>query len=44
MPTHRQVADGLAAPFAGDVSQPIIDALVDDMVLVEDEEICARCG
>jgi threonine dehydratase len=33
------VADGLAAPFAGDVSQPIIDALVDDMVLVEDDEI-----
>ena len=35
------VADGLAAPFAGDVSQPIIDALVDDMVLVEDDEILA---
>jgi threonine dehydratase len=33
------VADGLAAPFAGEVSQPIIDALVDDMVLVEDDEI-----
>jgi threonine dehydratase len=35
------VADGLAAPFAGEVSQPIIDALVDDMVLVEDAEILA---
>jgi len=33
------IADGLAAPFAGEVSQPIIDALVDDMVLVEDDEI-----
>ena len=35
------VADGLAAPFAGEVSQPIIDALVDDMVLVSDDEILA---
>ena len=35
------VADGLAAPFAGEVTQPIIDALVDDMVLVEDSEILA---
>ncbi|HYH12473.1 MAG TPA: threonine/serine dehydratase [Thermomicrobiales bacterium] len=35
------IADGLAAPFAGEVSQPIIDALVDDMVLVTDEEILA---
>lgn len=35
------VADGLAAPFAGEVSQPIINALVDDMVLVTDEEIVA---
>lgn len=35
------VADGLAAPFAGEVSQPIIDALVDDMVLVTDDEIVA---
>lgn len=35
------VADGLAAPFAGDVSQPIIDQLVDDMVLVSDDEIVA---
>lgn len=33
------VADGLAAPFPGEVSQPIIDTLVDDMVLVEDEAI-----
>ena len=33
------VADGLAAPFAGEVTQPIIDALVDEMVLVEDSEI-----
>src|SRR5699024_3051128 len=33
------VADGLAAPFAGELSQPIIDALVDEMVLVEDEAI-----
>lgn len=33
------VADGLAAPFAGAVTQPIIEALVDDMVLVSDDEI-----
>ncbi len=35
------VADGLAAPFAGEVSQAIIDHLVDDMVLVSDDEIVA---
>ncbi|HEV2128961.1 MAG TPA: threonine/serine dehydratase [Thermomicrobiales bacterium] len=33
------IADGLAAPFAGEVTQPIVDTLVDDMVLVEDEQI-----
>ena len=35
------VADGLTAPFSGDVSQPIIEHLVDDMVLVTDDEIIA---
>jgi threonine dehydratase len=33
------IADGLSAPFAGAVTQPIIEALVDDMVLVTDDEI-----
>lgn len=33
------VADGLAAPFAGDLTQAIIKHYVDEVVLVEDEEI-----
>jgi threonine dehydratase len=33
------VADGLAAPAAGDLSQAIIEHYVDDVVLVTDEEI-----
>lgn len=33
------IADGLAAPFAGAVSQAIIERYADDVVLVSDEEI-----
>lgn len=33
------VADGLAAPFAGELTQAIIGRYVDDVVLVEDAEI-----
>jgi threonine dehydratase len=33
------IADGLAAPFAGEVTFPIVRDLVDDVVLVSDEEI-----
>ena len=33
------IADGLAAPFAGAVSQAIIERYADDIVLVSDEEI-----
>jgi threonine dehydratase len=33
------VADGLAAPAAGDLSQAVIEHYVDDVVLVTDEEI-----
>ena len=33
------VADGLAAPFAADLSHSIIEHYVDDMVLVTDDEI-----
>lgn len=33
------VADGLAAPFAGPLSQAIIERSVDDVVLVTDDEI-----
>ena len=33
------IADGLAAPMAGDVTYPIIRDLVDDVVLVSDDEI-----
>lgn len=35
------VADGLAAPFAGKLSQAIIEHYVDDVVLVSDDEIVA---
>ncbi len=33
------VADGLAAPFAGELSQAVIQHYVDDVVLVTDDEI-----
>lgn len=33
------VADGLAAPFAGNLSQAIIEHYVDDVILVSDEQI-----
>lgn len=33
------VADGLAAPFAGELSQAVIQHYVDDVILVTDEEI-----
>jgi threonine dehydratase len=33
------VADGLAAPFAGELSQAVIERYVDDVILVPDEEI-----
>lgn len=33
------VADGLAAPFAADLSQAVIEHYVDDVILVPDEEI-----
>lgn len=33
------IADGLTAPFAGELSQAIIQHYVDDVVLVSDEEI-----
>jgi threonine dehydratase len=33
------IADGLAAPFAGELTYPIIRDLVDDVVLVSDTEI-----
>jgi threonine dehydratase len=35
----QTIADGLAAPFAGQVTYPIIRDLVDDVVLVSDAEI-----
>jgi len=44
------IADGLGAPFAGEITYPIIRDLVDDVVLVDDTEIAralalilARC-
>jgi threonine dehydratase len=37
--TIDTIADGLAAPFAGDVTYPIVRELVDDVVLVTDAEI-----
>jgi threonine dehydratase len=33
------VADGLAAPFAGELSQAVIGHYVDDVILVSDAEI-----
>jgi threonine ammonia-lyase medium form len=33
------IADGLAAPMAGDVTYPMVRDLVDDVVLVSDDEI-----
>ncbi len=33
------IADGLAAPYAGDVTFPIVRDLVDDVVLVDDAVI-----
>jgi threonine dehydratase len=35
------IADGLAAPMAGDVTYPIVARYVDDVVLVTDDEIMA---
>ena len=35
----KTIADGLAAPMAGDVTYPIVKHYVDDVVLVSDEEI-----
>lgn len=35
------VADGLSAPFAGELSQTIIEHYVDDVILVSDSEIIA---
>lgn len=35
----KTIADGLAAPMAGDVTYPIVKQYVDDVVLVTDEEI-----
>lgn len=37
----QTIADGLAAPFAGKITQQIIEALVDRVVLVSDDEIAA---
>ena len=37
----KTIADGLAAPMAGDVTFPIVKRYVDDVVLVSDEEILA---
>jgi threonine dehydratase len=37
----QTIADGLAAPFAGKITQQIIEALVDRVVTVTDEEIAA---
>jgi threonine dehydratase len=35
----RTIADGLSAPFAGELTQAIIEHYVDDVVLVTDEDI-----
>jgi threonine dehydratase len=35
----KTIADGLAAPMAGDVTYPIVKRYVDDVVLVSDEDI-----
>ena len=38
------IADGLAAPFAGALTQAIIERYVDDVVLVTDDEIATALG
>jgi threonine dehydratase len=38
------IADGLAAPYAGDLTYPIVRELVDDVVLVDDSEIAEAIG
>jgi threonine dehydratase len=38
------MADGLSAPFAGELTLAIVQKLVDEMVLVSDEEISAALG
>ena len=35
----KTIADGLAAPMAGDLTYPIVKKYVDDLILVDDEEI-----
>lgn len=35
----KTIADGLGAPFAGELTYPVIRDLVDDVVIVTDEEI-----
>ena len=40
----QTIADGLAAPFAGDHTLRHVQAFVDDVVLVSDEEIAAALG
>jgi threonine dehydratase len=35
----KTIADGLAAPMAGDLTFPIVQRYVDDVVLVDDDEI-----
>ena len=37
----KTIADGLAAPMAGDLTFPIVQRYVDDVVLVSDDEIAA---
>jgi threonine dehydratase len=37
----KTIADGLAAPMAGDATYPIVKRYVDDVVLVTDEDIAA---
>ncbi|HEY7126166.1 MAG TPA: threonine/serine dehydratase [Ktedonobacterales bacterium] len=38
------IADGLSAPFAGELTLAIVQKLVDDLVLVTDEEISSALG
>jgi len=40
----RTIADGLAAPFAGDLTLAIAQRYVDDVVLVSDDEIARALG
>jgi threonine dehydratase len=37
----QTIADGLAAPFAGDITFPIVQRFVDDVVVVSDEMIAS---